>query len=243
MISIVLFILAFISLVVAAVAIGWLSIVSKHLSALGKRVLESEDLGRVIQAADKISSFESRMADCEKNADQNKNQLAEHESTINEIASKLREVEQMIKKHAVDLANTSEKMVSFEHCFNDFENNIGDKLNKLLEYETKVNELVAKLESVEQIANKNESGLAEADRNIKARKDEIETLRKFQAATEKTHSLIQAAFSDMQASTLPEESPGITSEAAKLEETSQQPEDMPQELEDQKASGRYDLEL
>ena len=242
-ITIVFFILAVISLIVAAIAIGWLSIVSKHLSALGKRVLESDDIGRVIQAADNTASFESRMAGCEKNADQNKNRLAEHETTINEIAPKLREVEEMIQKHAVDLANTSEKITSFEQRFVDFENNIGDKLNKLPEHEAKVNELAAKLESVEQTANRNEASLAEADRDMKARKDEIDILRKFQAATEKTHSLIQAAFADMQAGTFSEETEGMTSEPANSEETSHEPEDMPRELEDQKTSGGYDLEI
>jgi chromosome segregation ATPase len=243
MITLVLFILAFVSLVVAAIAIGWLSIVSKHLSALGKRVLESEDIGKVVQAADKTASFESRLSGCEKSTDEGKNQLVEHEAKLNELTDKQTSVQQIINRHAADLANTSEKMASFELRFNEFENNIGDKLNKLLEYETKVNELVSKLESVEQMVNRNESGLVETDGNIKSIRDEIDNLKKFQTSLEKTRSLILAAFTDMQETTPSEESLGITYETAKPEETSQEPEGGYQEAEDQKAPGTYNLEL
>jgi len=236
-ITIALFVLALISLVMAVVAIGWLSIVSKHLSGLGKRVLESEDIGRIIEAADKTVSFESRMTGCESKADESQNQLVEHQTKLSELAAKLGAAEQMMDRHTADLAKTSEKMASFELRFDEFENNVGDKLNKLLEYETKVNELATKLESVEEMVNNNGAGLAEADRSIKTLTDKIENLEEFQTATEKTHSLIQAAFTDMRASTPPEEGLGITSETAEPEETSQGPKDVQEEAGDQKTSG------
>lgn len=243
MITIVLFVLALISLVVAVVAIGWLSIVRKHLSALGMRVLESEDIRRIIQAADKTESFESRMTGCENKADESQNQLSELQTKLSEIAAKLGAGEQMMDRHTADLAKTSEKMASFELRFDEFENNVGDKLNKLLEYETKVNELATKLESIEEMVNSNGAGLAEADRSIKALTDEIESLKEFQTTTEKTHSLIQAAFTDTRASIPHEEGLGITSETAKPEETSQEPEDGQEEAEDQKTSGTYRFDL
>ena len=182
-ITIALVFLALLSLVVAVVAIGWLSRVSKHLSALGRRVLESEEIGRIIEAADKTVSFESRMAGCENKADESQNQLVEHE--------------------------------------------------------TKLSELTAKLESVEQMANKNEAGLAEANPSIKALADEIQSLKKFQTATEKARSLILDAFTDMRAGIPPEEGLGTTPETAKPEETSQGPEDGQEEAADQKTSGAY----
>lgn len=243
MMTIVLFILAFISLIVAAIAIGWLSILSKHLSALGKRVLESEDIGRVVQVADKAASFESRLTDCESKANEGKDQLAEQGAKISELTNKHATVEQMIDKHAVDLTHASEKIASCELRFGETENNIGDKLNKLMEYETKINELAVKLESVEQKTNKNEAGLTEAERSINAQTSEIEILRKFQAATEKTHNLIQAAFTDIRASTPFEEGLGIASENVQPEENSQGPEDEHQDVESQEISGKYDLEL
>jgi chromosome segregation ATPase len=241
--TIALFILVLISLATAAVAIGWLSIVSKRLSALGQRVLESDDIGRIIQAADKTSSFESRMTVCESKADESQKQLPEHEKKLSELVSKQAAVEQMIKKHAVDLAMASEKAASFKLRFDEFENNVGDKLNKLLELETKVNELAAGMESVEQMANRNEEGLAQTNRSIEAVRDEIEILQKFQTATERTHSLIQAAFTDIRTSMSPEEGQAITSQAPKPEETLQWPEDVRREDKDQKTSGTYNLDL
>jgi chromosome segregation ATPase len=225
MISAIITALGLISLILAVVAIGWLSIVSKHLSSLGKRVLESEDIGRVIQAADKTGSFESRIAGCENKTNESQNKLAEHEKKLYELIDKLGASEQMINRHAVDLANTSEKMASFEGRFNEFENNVGNKLNNLPELETKVNELVTKLESVEEVVNRNGAGIAEADRSLKTLTSEIQSLEKFQTSFEKTRNLILAAFTDMRAAVHPEEDQQVMSQTAKTEEISQGPED------------------
>ncbi len=243
MITIALFVLAFISLVVAVVAIGWLFIVSKRLSALGKRVLESQDIGRIIEAADNTASFESRMTGCQSKADENQNQLAEHVARLSELAAKQGATEQMMDRHTADLAKTSEKMASFELRFDEFENNVGEKLNQLLELEAKVNGLASKLESIEEMVNNNGSGLAEADRSIKALTDKTESLEKFRTATEKTHSLIRAAVTDMREIMPPEEGQGMTSEISEPEGTSQGPEDEHEEAEDQKTPGTYDSEF
>lgn len=243
MITIVLFILAFVSLVVSTIAIGWLSMVSKHLSDLGKRVLESEDVGRVIQAADNTASFESRISDFEKNNNESQNQLAEHETKLNEITDKQGAVQQIINRHAADLANTSEKLTSFELRFNDFENNVGDKLNKLQEYDAKVNELTTKLQTIEQTTSQNEAGLAEADRSIKAIRDGIDNLEKFRASIEKTRNLILSAFTDLQDTMSSREDMEIASEITKPEEISQEPEGEYHEVEDQATPGRYNLDI
>ena len=161
--------LALIAFVAALVAIGWLLRLSKHMSELGMRVLESQDIGRINEAANKTESFESRMAGCERKADESQKQLAE--------------------------------------------------------FRTKLSELAAKASSVEQTAKKNEACLAELIPNIKALADEIQTVKKFQAATEKIHSLILSAFSDMQASMTPGDGLGTPLEAAKPEEASQAPEE------------------
>jgi len=194
--------LALLALAMAVIAIVWLSRVRKHLSELGIRVLESQDIGRIKEAANKTESFESRMAGCEHKADESQNQLGEYKTKLSELAAKLEASEQ--------------KMASFEVRFD---------------------ELATKLGSVEQMANKNEAGLAEAIPSIKALADEIQNLQKFQTATEKAHSLIQAAFTDIQASIPPEESLVTTPETAKPEETSQGPEEWQEETEKQKISG------
>lgn len=196
--------LALLALAVAVVAIGWLLRLSKHMSELGKRVLESQDIGRIKEAVNKTESFESRMAGCEHKADESQNQLAEHKTKLSELADKLGASEQ--------------KMASFEVRFD---------------------ELATKLGSVEQMANKNETSLTEAIPSIKALADEIQTLQKFQTATENTRSLILAAFTDMQASMPHEESLGTTPETAKPEEASQETEEWQEETEDQKMSGSH----
>jgi len=235
--------LALLSLVAAVIAIGWLSILRKHMSILGQRVLESEDIGRIIQAADRVGSFESRMTGCESEAGENKKRLVENETKLNGLIAKQEASEQRIDRHSADLAKTSEKTASFEVRFDEFENNVGEKLNQLLELETKVNELASSLESVEQIANRNEVGLADAGQSIKAVTDEIEILQRFQTATEKAHSLIQAAFTDMRINVSSEEGQEITSEIAEPEQISNGPEDVHEEAEDQKTSETYNLEI
>ena len=193
---------ALIALAAAVVAIGWLLRVSKNLSELGMRVLESQDIGRINEAANKIESFESRMAGCEHKADESQNQLGEHKTKLSELADKL--------------GASGQKMASFEARFD---------------------ELATKLESVEQMANKNEAGLVKAIPSIKALADEIQTLQKFQTATEKTRSLILDAFTDMHASMPLEEGLGTTPETAKPVETLQGPEEWQEEAQDHKTSG------
>jgi len=233
-ITIALFVLAVLSLIAAVVAIGWLFTVSKHLSALGRRVLDSEDIGRIIEAADKIASYESRMAGCETKADKSQNQLVKHETKLSELAAKLVRVEQVTHGHTADLAMASENMASSELRFDRFENNVDEKLNQLPEHETKLNELADKLESVEQTANKNEDSLTEADRSIMALGEAIQNLTKFQTATEKANSLILAAFTDLRTSMPPEGELVTTPETPKPEESSQWPQDQQEETEDEK---------
>ena len=69
------------AVVMAVFAIGYLSSVKKRLSELGLRVLESEDIGKIKEAAHKAESYESRMAGFEHKADGNQDQLVEHIST------------------------------------------------------------------------------------------------------------------------------------------------------------------
>ncbi len=169
MFSTITIVLALVALAAAAFAIVQLRTVSWHLSDLGRRVLDSQDIGRISAAAEKVETFESRMAGCERNADESQKQLAE--------------------------------------------------------FKTKVSELAAKAGAAEQIARRNEASLAELVPNIKALADAIQTIKKFQTATEKVHSMIQAALSDMQTSTAPADGLGTPAEAAKPAEASEGPQE------------------
>jgi chromosome segregation ATPase len=168
--------LAIVSLVAAGVAIVWLSIIRKQLSALGKRILESEDIGKILQAAEKVGTYESRMTGCE--------------------------------------------------------NKTGESQKQLSELQSKANESASKIESVEARSGRNETGLAEIVPSIKKLAEEIQNLQKFQTATKKVHSLIQAAFTDMGAR-MSSEDYGITPQINESEQISNEPEEEHQEAEDQ----------
>jgi len=197
LITISLLVLTLLSLVTATIAIGWLVNLRKHLSVLGQRVLESEDIGKILQAAEKVGFYESRITDCQSKADEFKKQIDEHET----------------------------------------------KLNQLVQLETKVKEHADRLQSVEQIAGRNETDLAKAGQDIKALTDEIETLQKFQTATEKTHSLIQAAFTDMGAGMSPDKGREIKSQITEPQESSHASENEYSEAEHYKISDTYNLEI
>jgi len=203
-ITIVLVCLTLSAVVMAVYAIGCLLRVKKSLSELGLRVLESEDIGKIKEAANKAESYETRMAGCEHKAEENQNRLAVHETKLSELADKL--------------AASEQKMASFKVRFD---------------------ELSTRLESVEQMANKNEDGLAQMVPNIKSLADEIQSIKKFQTATEKIHSLIQAAFTDMQVSMPHEEAPVTMPEAAKAEDASKESEEWEEVTKDQKMSGSH----
>jgi predicted nuclease with TOPRIM domain len=214
-ITIVLVLLTLSAVAAAGFAVLYLSKVKRNLSELGMRVLESQDIGKIKEAASKAGSFESRLAGWEQNAQQSDNQLAENKTKLHELAD--------------NLDASEEKMASLE---------------------VRLNELTTRLESVEQKTSKNENDLAQTVPNIKALADEIQSLKIFQSATEKIHSLIQSAFTDMQAGVpsnegfvtppefpTPEEANSeastpeeITSEAPAPEDST--PEDAVKELED-----------
>ena len=107
-----LFVLALISFIFAIIAIFWISIVSRHLSAL--------KAGKVTQAAEKTAYLESRITGCQKKADENRNQLAELQTTLNQVIAKLEIAEQTVDNYTAYLAKVSEKMASFEHHLDKF---------------------------------------------------------------------------------------------------------------------------
>jgi septal ring factor EnvC (AmiA/AmiB activator) len=201
-ITIVLVLLTLSAVAAAGFAALNLSKVKRGLSELGMRVLESQDVGKIKDAANKTDSFESRVAGCEQKVDESKNQLTEQKTKLNELADKLIASEQ--------------KTTSWEVRFNEFS---------------------TKLESVEQKTSKNENDLAQTVPNIKALADEIQSIKMFQTATEKVHSLIQSAFTEMQANMSSQESPGTTPQAEKPEEAVQGHEEWQEETKDKEMSG------
>jgi len=196
-ITIVLVLLTLSAVGAAGFAVANLSRVKKLLSELGMRVLESEDVGKIKEAANKTGSFESRIAGWEQQAQESNNQLAENKTKLHGLAD--------------NLDASEEKMASLE---------------------ARLNELTTRLESVEHKTSRNENDLAQTVPNIKALADEIQGLKIFQSATEKIHSLVQSAFTDMQASMPSNEGFVTQPEIPTQEETNSEastPEEAPSE--------------
>ena len=113
-ITIALILLTLSALAAAAFAIIRLTSVNKHLSELGMRVLESHDVGKIKEAANKAESFESRLAGFEQKADESKNQLVEHKTKLNELSDKLGASEQKTASFEARFEELSTKTGSVE---------------------------------------------------------------------------------------------------------------------------------
>lgn len=96
--------LTLVALAAAAVAVVWLRKMSNHVSDLGRRILESEDIEKIIKASERTMTFESRMT--------------EHETKLEELVSNGGKVAQVVDKHTADLSAASEKSASFEQTTN-----------------------------------------------------------------------------------------------------------------------------
>ena len=83
----------------------------KGLSELGMRLLESEDIVRIIEAAEKTAAYESRMAGCEDRTEQSENKLSEHETKLAKLTDSLGATEEMANSNMFGLSEVSEKTV------------------------------------------------------------------------------------------------------------------------------------
>ena len=113
-ITIVLVLLTLSAVAAAGFAIVLLSRVKNNLSELGMRVLESQDIGKIKEAANKTESFESRVAGCEQKADESKNQLAEQKAKLNELADNLDASEEKMASLEVRLNELTTRLESVE---------------------------------------------------------------------------------------------------------------------------------
>jgi DNA repair exonuclease SbcCD ATPase subunit len=93
---------------VAMILIGWLSRVSRRLSALRGSMLEPEIKHRMIQGLDQMTILNCRLKSCEDKADEGQNRLAEHHTQVNEIAARLRTIEETVTRNVAGLAEANE---------------------------------------------------------------------------------------------------------------------------------------
>jgi chromosome segregation ATPase len=215
------------ALAAAAVAIVWLTKISKQISDLGMRVLESADIKKIIEAAEKTATYESRMAGCENRTEQSEDKLSKHEISLGELGAKLEATEKTANTNGTGLAEASEKAASAESRIVGCESKTEQNENRLTELGTKINEFADRLEAVERKLEEHAAGLAEANQGMKVMTDEIQSLEEFQAATEKTRNIIIEAFNDTQASIPPvvEECPETNVDTTEPQETLQESEE------------------
>jgi len=141
------------ALVLAVASIGWAVKLNKRLSGLGRRVLESTDTAKILAAAEKAGTIESRLTACEDRTNQNQNQLSEHGTRLGELAANLDTTGQTANRNQAGLSDVSEKVASFESRIGGCENRAEQSQNQILDHEMKVNELTARLEAAEMKAN------------------------------------------------------------------------------------------
>jgi septal ring factor EnvC (AmiA/AmiB activator) len=123
-ISIVLVLLTLSAVGAAGFAVLYLSKVKRNLSELGMRVLESQDIGKIKEAANKTDTFESRLAGSEQKADEGRNQLNEQKTKLNELADKLRASEEKISSFEARFNELSTKLESVEQKTSKNENDL-----------------------------------------------------------------------------------------------------------------------
>jgi len=213
------------ALLAGIAAIVWLSKLNKRMTGLGRRLLESEDVGKIKEAAQRAASFEARMVGCENIANQNQSQLEEHKTRLSELAEKAGTTEHTVNRNAAGLGEVSEKMATLESRMSEHESKAEQSQNQLVELESKVNELISKLGAIEQTLSEHTSALSDSSQSMKVLGDEVQSLEEFQAAAEKARSLILSAFDDMKSSmpvpVPPEADEGTIPELPSLEENSQ----------------------
>ncbi len=200
------------ALLAGVAAIGWMSKLSKRMTGLGRRLLESEDVGKIMEAAKKAASFDSRLAGCESTANQNQKRLDEHKAVLSELTANAEATQQMVKRNTAGLGEVSEKAVHFESRMAECENKADQSREQLIELEAKVNDIILRLGVVEQTLNGHTSAMEGSDRNIRTLENEVRSLEEFKAVAEKARSSILAAFQDMKANTPAQTEPEIMPE-------------------------------
>jgi len=97
-------IIGLLALAAAGFALVWVRQVHQQLLDLGRRVLESQDIGRINDSASRVETFESRMAGCERKASEGQKELAEAKTKLSELTAKLGSVEQTANKNDAGFA-------------------------------------------------------------------------------------------------------------------------------------------
>jgi len=109
---------------VAGYAVLFLSKVKRDLMDLGMRVLESQDIGKIKEAASKTDTFESRLAGFEQKAGESQNQFNEQKTKLDELTGKIGASEQKVGSFDARFNELSTKLESVEQKTSKNENDL-----------------------------------------------------------------------------------------------------------------------
>ncbi len=183
---------------------GHESKINDHAEMFGKvSQMAGQHVAGLAEAADKITSIESRLDGFNKGITEKQNQLTRHESTINDHAAMFGKVSQMTVQHAAGLSEAADKIKSIESRLDGFNSKITVSQNQLMGHESKLNDHDTLLGQTCQMMGKNAANLTRTVKRIDALEEKYQDLKAFQSAVEQTRSLILEAFGAIQTKILP----------------------------------------
>ena len=216
MITIAIASLAALAFLLTLITIVSLSRIRKRLLALEAKSLELEEKDELLNAADKITLFDSHLNMSRKIVSENQKQLKGHETKLNEHAAMFGKISQIMNQQAANLTQASEKTMFVESCLDGLNKKITESKYQLTAHESKLNEHDNLLGENSQRTGKNADDLTHAFERIEGLDNNYQDIKVFRGAVEKTCSIISNAFGSIQATTLQDDS--LTAERQNLHE-------------------------
>lgn len=215
--TIVLVVLTLSAVGAAGFAVAMLSKVKRGLQDLGMRILESQDIGKIKDAANKTGTFESRLASSEQKADETKNHLAEYKTKLDELDGKLTASEQKITSFDARFEELSTKLASLEQMVNRNENGLAQTVPNIKALADEIQNLKMFQTATEKARSTIVDAFNDMQVNIPSHENPVTEPEKAESETESPES--------------------STPESAPTEEDSQKSDQWQEETHEQRVSG------
>ena len=235
-ITIVLVLLTLSAVGAAGFAVAMLSKVKRGLSDLGMRVLESQDIGKIKEAANKTDTFESRLAGWEQKAQESNNLLAEQKKKLDELADNLDASEEKMASLEVRLNELTTRLESVEQKTSKNENDLAQTVPNIKALADEIQSIKMFQTTTEKIHGLIQSAFSDMQASMPT--------NDMQASMPSEEVLTTTPEDTMPQDTTPQETTpedttpeDATPEEAKSEETSQGHEEWQDEADPQRVSG------
>jgi chromosome segregation ATPase len=127
-----------------------------------------EEKDRLLDTADKITFFESRLGMFENTISESQNQLMGYELKLNEHATMFGKVDQITDQHLDSFTEAVDKVTSIESRLDEFDNRISESQNQITGHESKLNEHASMFGKVSQMTVQHVANLTETSDKIKS---------------------------------------------------------------------------